>query len=93
MSEVIKKRLPAKYTLDEAFDYSQDSNTLDLEKAIRSISFLLDWGSEGGNKPLNATLALGLAQAANQCAEDAGDLYDSDDIYRLGGDPWKETRR
>jgi len=79
------------YTLDEAFYFHQNSgaNTLDLEKALNSISYLLNWLSQGGNEPIPGPTAAGLAEALDRCVRDVRYLYTVDDIFKLGASPRK----
>ncbi len=53
----------------EAFRYTSE-RSLDNEKAIRSIAFLLEWGSDIGNSSLDGVAAYGLATLLHQAADD-----------------------
>jgi len=78
----------ASQSLAESLTYEQSSgnSTLDLEKALRSASYLLNWASRGCNEPLPQILAGGLAQVLDMCAEDVSKLFTHDDIIKSGGD-------
>ena len=56
-----KETSEERFTLHEAFEFEQKSasSTLDLEKAIRSIAYLLDWKSGIGEKCVPGELAAG----------------------------------
>lgn len=85
-----RKRAPKPaLTLEDAFTYEQNSSrdTSDLEKAIRSISFLLQWSTDIGNNAPDGPLVNGLAFALDKIADQARDLYTHDDICKLGGNP------
>jgi hypothetical protein len=84
-----KPRKPAKYTLKEAFYYEQAESrkTLDLQKALRSAAFLLEWASSFGNDDLSGMLALGLAGVLNKCAERVSRLFAIDAVIKLGANP------
>jgi hypothetical protein len=56
---------PEKYTLAEAFDFLFNVGTdtmgvLNFERAIRAVSFLLQWCSETGNEDVQGHIANGL---------------------------------
>ena len=82
-----KARRPKKYTLDEAlseaFTYRDDggSSTLDLEKSIRCIGYLLEWTSETGNTPPPANFTCSLAKVLSKCADEVRWLITRDEIY------------
>jgi hypothetical protein len=60
-----------------------------LAHALRSISFLLDWGSKDGNKDLDRIAALGFSYLLDQCAVEAEQLFTRDELVRAGGDDSK----
>jgi hypothetical protein len=76
-------------TLETAFtcEQSGSTDTVDLEKAIRSISFLLQWSSDIGNDDPDGPLVNGLTFALDKIAAEVHRLYTHDDILKLGGDP------
>jgi len=87
-----RARLPEteqRFTLDEAFYFNQNTakNTFDLEKAIRSVAYLLDWYGQAGNEPVPGRVAQGLSETLNHCAEEIRWLFTWDDIFALGGNP------
>jgi hypothetical protein len=84
-----RKPKEKKYTLTDAFTCEQNSGetTLDMQKALYSVSFLLQYFSEMGNKDPEGMLIHGLTFALDKIARDVGDLFVWDDILRLGGDP------
>jgi hypothetical protein len=51
-------------------DSTYQENCADLERAISSVSFLLDWSSGLGNHPLDGAAVVGLAKILERCAED-----------------------
>jgi hypothetical protein len=68
---------PQKFTLAEAFDYfnipdhsgTPELTDINLERAIRSVSFLLYWMSHHGNEQVDGYVAHGLAYIVERCAE------------------------
>ena len=56
--------------LETIFSTSND-NGLNLEKAIRSVAYLLEWASNLGNDPVDGNLCNGLAVALQKCADQA----------------------
>jgi hypothetical protein len=63
-----------RFTLTQALDAfykpdGVDEPTANLERALLSVSFLLDYLSEGGNEPFDAVAALGLGGCLFKCAE------------------------
>jgi hypothetical protein len=60
---------------------------LDLEKAIRSVAYLLEWSSCDGNQPVDGNAACGLHYLLHQCADELHYFHAKDDIYKAGGDP------
>lgn len=78
-----------RFTLAEAFYFNQNSgkNTFDLEKAIRSVSYLLAWHAQIGNAPVPGFVAQGLSETLDHCAEELRHLFTWDDIFALGGNP------
>lgn len=88
-----KARKPQRYTLaealNEAFHFRCDGgrNTLDLEKSIRCVGYLLEWTSESGNVPSPPTFAAALAEVLSKCADEVRTLFTRDDIYYAGGNP------
>ncbi len=68
---------PQKVTLAEAFDYfnvpdqssSPELTEINLERALRSVTFLLEWLSHHGNEAVDGFAAHGLAQVLDRCAE------------------------
>ena len=66
----------SRFTLEEAFDYFEipegDRNPSDsprnVERAIRSVAFLLEWLSQHGNEPVDGFTAHGLAEILGRCA-------------------------
>ena len=71
------RRREATFTLDQAFDCAwqpgqQDPralDTLNVERAVRSVALLLDWASELGNTDVEGRTAGGLADVLNLAAE------------------------
>lgn len=55
----LRRPTPEKFTLDEAFDLVL-SDEVNVEKAVRSVGFLLHWCSSTGNAHVNGWLAEGL---------------------------------
>ncbi len=55
-----------------AFDCDQDSPLEDIRKAVLSAAYLLEWGSECGNRDLPCAMADGLAHSLKLIAKDAG---------------------
>src|SRR5579872_712268 len=78
-----------KLTLREVFTYEQQHSrdTLDLQKAIYSISYLMEHFSDIGNEDPDGRLIEGLSVALRKIGRDVEKLFVSDDILRLGGDP------
>src|ERR1700676_1782132 len=72
-----RKPKPQSFTLAEAFTYEQNSSqkTLDLQKAIYSISFLMQYFSEIGNEDPEGMLINGLTYALEKIAREIGDLF------------------
>jgi hypothetical protein len=72
--KVVKRPKAKKYTLaealSEAFTYEQNSslNTLDLEKALRCVSYLLVWSSQTSDEAVPGVLAYGLSEVLDECA-------------------------
>jgi hypothetical protein len=60
-----------------------------LARALRSISFLLDWGSEDGNKDLERNAALGFSYLLDHAAAEVEQLFTRDELVRAGGDDSK----
>jgi hypothetical protein len=66
-----------KFTLEEAFDYFHISDddkdpsvsSRNLERAVRSVTFLLEWLSEHGNESVEGFTAHGLARILDRCAD------------------------
>lgn len=56
--------------LSVVFSTSND-NGLNLEKAIRSAAYLLEWASNLGNDPVDGNICNGLAIALQKCADQA----------------------
>jgi hypothetical protein len=51
------RRAPRTFTLDDAFSFYVTSDdclesSLNLERAVRSVAFLLHWCSQAGNEPV-----------------------------------------
>lgn len=72
-------------SIESAFSYSQQHDTLDLEKCLRSVSYLLEWCSDVGNQEVDGFAAQGLAQIVKLAAEATRDLYTHDDMLRFSG--------
>jgi hypothetical protein len=67
-------RTEARHTLEEAYCYRQGSHgtperSMDIEKAVRAAAYLLDWAGDGGNDEVNGSLALGVSEVLQRCAE------------------------
>jgi hypothetical protein len=45
-----------------------------LEKALRSAEFLIDWASDIGNKPLDGDLSFGMIQVLGHCAMETAQM-------------------
>ena len=66
-----------KFSLSEAFDYFNISDddrdpsisSMNLERAIRAVAFLLEWLSQHGNESVDGFTAHGLAQILDRCAD------------------------
>ena len=80
-----------RFTLAEAFEYEQSSasSTLDLEKALRSIAYLMTWSSHYGNERMSASLAMGLADVLEDVSDRVSRLFTFDDIHKLRGNPYE----
>lgn len=62
---------PKLFTLREAYEFEQmKGHGLDIEKAIRAASFLLDYASNGGLNDLDKTSALGFTVILTGIADD-----------------------
>jgi len=65
---------PEKYTVAQAFDYfygphsSDEHDTLNDERALRAVAFLLTYCSQQGNQLLDGNAANGLARVVEFCA-------------------------
>jgi hypothetical protein len=92
-----RKPKPQLFTLAGAFTCEQNSgqNTLDLQKAIYSLSYLMQYFTDLGNEDAEGMLINGLTFALDKIAREVGRLFVWDDILRLGGDPrvMKQQRR
>jgi len=63
-----------KFTIAEAFSFNAEptgtgSNDFHLERAIRSVTYLLEFCTDTGNYPLNGFAAYGLSQILKYCAD------------------------
>jgi hypothetical protein len=67
-----------------------NDNRLDLQKAIQSIAYLLEWGSDDG--PIDENATRGLAYFLQNCCRSVDRLYTQDEIRECGGDPLKLNR-
>lgn len=63
--EVLQAVMNPDYIADDP-----DEAAFDLERALRSVVFLLDYASGRGNKRLEATASQGLSQILRECADD-----------------------
>ncbi len=76
------------WTMEDAFAWSGfgdfESNGLDLERGIRSVAFLLDYLSEGGNEEIDGFVAQGLGRCLTFCAKKASGLRKIN-ILRMSG--------
>jgi hypothetical protein len=72
-----RPRKPEKVTLEDAFDYfnvpdgadTPELTDINLERALRSVTFLLEWLSHHGNESVDGFVAHGLAQVLDRCAQ------------------------
>jgi hypothetical protein len=85
----VERREEMLFTLADAFCFHQteNRNTFDLEKAIRSVSYQLDWLSRGGNESVSGISAQGLSETLNRCADEVRRLFTWDDIFALDANP------
>jgi hypothetical protein len=83
MKQTLKKT--AEVRLKNLLTLEHD-DSLDLEKAIRSIAYLLEWGSALGNEPMNGNAANGLHYLLDKCADEARGLFTLDELKKAGGD-------
>jgi hypothetical protein len=90
MKQALKKT--AEVRLENLLTLEHD-DSLDLEKAIRSIAYLLEWGSTLGNEPMNGNAANGLHYLLHKCADETRWLFTLDDLKEAGGDPNLLRRR
>jgi hypothetical protein len=75
-------------TMEDAYHY-QGEIRMDLEKAIRCAAYLLQWGSETGNEPINGWFASGLSELLRKAADETSMLFTVDEVHALGGNPFK----
>ncbi len=75
-----------KVTIEEAFSYNGGEKD-DLEKAILSSAFLLEWASRNGNSDAPGMLAVGVAEALRTCAREVRKFtYSQKELLAAGGD-------
>ncbi len=83
IADVPVERLPAHpreqmWTMEDAFDWDGGGNLksagLDLERGIRSVAFLLQYLSDGGNEEIDGFVAEGLGKCLTFCAKKVSDL-------------------
>jgi hypothetical protein len=75
-------------TMEDAYYYQGNIRT-DLEKAIRCAAYLLQWGSETGNEPINGWFANGLSELLRKTADQTKMLFTVDEVHAVGGNPFK----
>jgi hypothetical protein len=92
-TDVSMERLPAHpqeqmWTMEDAFEWDGfddlKSAGLDLERGIRSVAFLLQYLSEGGNEEIDGFVAQGLGRCLNFCPEKSAHLREVN-ILRMNG--------
>jgi hypothetical protein len=69
-----RAKRPEKFTIAEAFSYNTepsdgDSYDFHLERAIRSVAYLLELSTEVGNDPVDGFAAYGLSRILQYCAD------------------------
>ncbi len=76
------------WTMEDAFSWdgtrSMESDELDLERGVRSVAFLLQYLSEGGNEEIDGFVAQDLGRCLNFCAEKSAHLREVN-ILRMSG--------
>jgi hypothetical protein len=77
-SNVSKEKHEQMWTMDDAFGWngygSLETDGLDLERGIRSVAFLLEYLSAGGNEELDGFVAYGLGECLSFCAKKSARL-------------------
>src|ERR1700683_1032877 len=73
----VTRREPRRYTLQDAFspgceDTGMLKDNFDLERALRSVAFLMHSLSEIGNKPVDGFIVHGLATVLSDYADQLG---------------------
>jgi len=62
-----KRPRPDLYTLEQAFDYFYGPDSLNEERCILAVSFLLTYSTQMGNEKLDGAAAHGLGRILKQC--------------------------
>ena len=80
-----KSATPEVEALQDAYEYQTTDVKHDIEKALRAVAFLFDYGSNLGNQPLAAQAAAGLAEITRQVAGDVRDYLKGPKKYVIRG--------
>src|ERR1700722_16593144 len=70
--------------LEDNFRYDTDKYQRVLEKAIRSVAYLLEWQSDVSDGDIPGFVALGLAKPLRDCAKQSRYLFSLDDFRHAG---------
>ncbi len=84
-SKSVREPKPSRDYLLEVFDGCDlDDSQGSMEVALRSIGFLLQWATDGGNQPLSGVAGNGLAVLVQLAADRTRWLWSTDEAEKAG---------